>query len=303
MENKYAHVLVSAALRYVASKKHNSNNRNSDNNNNTTIEELGMDGLDDGGYEMVQVLQSDTFTPTDIQNFLPPPIKEELKKNGGLQYNLQIQLNKLCNLQNPRIVGRITASSDGGAGMSTYVVKTKDIIDYIHDCQQHQFITTRLGDEAARICSILKDYSYLESDLVAEKAMMPTKDARDVLHRLFRQGYIGLLNLNQGKQYNTSSMIYLWEYNRKKIIRKVSDDVCTALLNMRLRRQHEITRGAQFMDRAANAGQSDFDENEHKADLEERRKFAVGIQRLDNAILSLDELSMTFEDFHDVLVR
>jgi hypothetical protein len=257
--------------------------------------------VDETTYDAAQpiLLQSEIFSSSELAKYLPAAVKDDFKQRpGGFLHNLENQLNVLCDVQNPRVFGRMTcANGGGGDGSSRFFVRTRDMVNFLHDCQRHQFIKSNLGNDAARTISILKEHSFLESDLVAEKAMMPPKETRDVLHDLFRRGYINLLNLNQGKQFNTSSSIYLWEYNCTKLQRKVSDEVCVALLNMRLRRQHEICRGAQFMDRAATVAANSMGENEHKADLEERRSFAVGLQRIDNAILSLDELSMTLEDF------
>jgi hypothetical protein len=36
------------------------------------------------------------------------------------------------------------------------------------------------GEVAARICSILMEKGYLESDVIAEMAMVPAKDTREV---------------------------------------------------------------------------------------------------------------------------
>mmetsp|Transcript_10883 Transcript_10883/g.25966 ORF Transcript_10883/g.25966 Transcript_10883/m.25966 type:complete len:501 (+) Transcript_10883:649-2151(+) len=299
--SKYSRLLVMAALRYVSHKKHAA--AVGVNDDDVVGEDDGtgtmMAVIDETSYDAAQpiILQSEIFTSSELAKYLPASVREDFKQQpGGFLHNLENQLNVLCDVQTPRVFGKMTPA--GGGGSSRYYVRTRDMVRYLHDCQQHQFIKSNLGINAARTVSILKEHSFLESDLVAEKAMMPPKETRDVLHNLFRQGYVNLLNLNQGKQYNTSTTIYLWEYNRTKLQRKVSDEVCTALLNMRLRRQNEICRGAQFMDRAATAAANSMGgENEHKADQEERRKFAVGLQRIDNAILSLDELSMTLEDF------
>ena len=299
-KSKHTHWLVMAALRYVSHKKHAAAAAAEviiDDGDDDTM----MPVVDETSYDAAQpiILQSDIFTSSELVKYLPTTVKEDFKQRpGGFLHNLENQLNVLCDVQNPRVFGRMTSSGGGDGGASSrFFVRTRDMVNFLHDCQRHQFIKSNLGNDAARTISILKEHSFLESDLVAEKAMMPPKEARDVLHDLFRRGYINLLNLNQGKQYNTSSSIYLWEYNCPKLQRKISDEVCTALLNMRLRRQHEICRGAQFMDRAATVAANSLGENEHKEDQEERRRFAVGLQRIDNAILSLDELSMTLLDF------
>jgi DNA-directed RNA polymerase III subunit RPC3 len=115
------------------------------------------------------------------------------------------------------------------------------------------------------------------------------------LHRLYRENIISLFNLNQGKQHNPANMIYMWAVDKKKILRNVTDNVCTAFLNMRLRRQHEVEVGKDWIVRAKEAGATD--ENENETDKVNYTRFCQGLERLDNAILQLDETLMVLKDF------
>jgi DNA-directed RNA polymerase III subunit RPC3 len=90
-------------------------------------------------------------------------------------------------------------------------------------------------------------------------------------------------------------MIYLWTVNGQRIVKNVTDNVCTALLNLRLRRQHEVEIGKNWIERAQEAG--DIDENEHHEDKMNHRKFKLGLERLYNSCLQLDETLMVMEDF------
>lgn len=130
---------------------------------------------------------------------------------------------------------------------------------------------------------------------IADAAMLPAKDTREKLHRLYRDNYVELFNINIGKQHNPSSMIYLWTFSKSKVARVVSENVCTALCNMRLRRQHEEEVGRDFIERAKDGGATD--ENEHEADKKEYNQFCKGLERLDNAILQLDETLMVLKDY------
>jgi len=130
---------------------------------------------------------------------------------------------------------------------------------------------------------------------IADSAMVPAKDTREVLHRLFRENYIELFNINQGKMHNPTNMIYLWGFSQSKSTRVISDNVCTAFCNLRLRRQHEVEVGKDFIERAKDAGSTD--ENENEADKLEYSRFCRGLERLDNALLQLDETVMVLKDY------
>jgi DNA-directed RNA polymerase III subunit RPC3 len=115
------------------------------------------------------------------------------------------------------------------------------------------------------------------------------------LHRLYRSNYISLFNINQGKQHNPAHMIYLWSLNKHRILNVITDTVCTCLLNMRLRRQHEVEVGKDWIERAKEA--SGNYENDNETDKMNYNRFCQGLERIDNATLQLDETIMVLKDF------
>lgn len=115
------------------------------------------------------------------------------------------------------------------------------------------------------------------------------------MHRLYREHYIDLFNINQGKSHNPNSMFYLWTLTKPRTLRKVTDNVCSALCNIRLRRQHEVEVGKDWIERAKEAGAAD--ENENEADKLNYTRFCLGLERLDSAALQLDETLMVLMDY------
>jgi DNA-directed RNA polymerase III subunit RPC3 len=87
-------------------------------------------------------------------------------------------------------------------------------------------------------------------------------------------------------------MIYLWTVDRKKMQETVTANVCLALTNIRLRRQHEVEVGKAWIERS-----KEKEVNEHEMDKENYNKFCQGLERLDNAALQLDETLMVLLDF------
>ena len=90
-------------------------------------------------------------------------------------------------------------------------------------------------------------------------------------------------------------MIYLWGYSRPRGTRATAENVCTALYNMRLRRQHEVEVGKDWIERAKEAGA--IDENENEVDKLMFSRFCQGLERLDNAAIQLDETLMVLKDY------
>lgn len=118
---------------------------------------------------------------------------------------------------------------------------------------------------------------------------------QQILHKLYRANYVTLLTLNQSKQHNPANMIYLWTVEKSKMQQNVTDNVCRALTNIRLRRQHEESVGKDLIERAKEA--NDADVNEQEMDKVNYTKFCLGLERLDNACLQLDETLMVLFDF------
>ena len=235
------------------------------------------------------------FTPEDIMTFLPPPILAELKnKAGGAVSNLSAALISLSQFTYPQVIAEVEEAR-GHAQGGKFEITTRQVMSYLKGRILHEVIKEHYGDVAARMCSILQAKGHLESDTIAESAMVPAKDARELLHRLYKSNYISLFYLQQAKQHNPANAMYLWFVDNDKIKKTVLLNTFKALYNLRLRRQHEVEVGKDWIERAKEAGETD--ENDSELDKLNYNKFCQGLERLDNACLQLDETLMLLKDF------
>lgn len=90
-------------------------------------------------------------------------------------------------------------------------------------------------------------------------------------------------------------MIYLWTVEKPKLHETVTQNVCRAMTNLRLRRQHEESVGKALIERAKEADEADV--NEQEIDKANYNKFRLGLERLENAISQLDETLMCLFDY------
>lgn len=267
--------IISASLKLLARRDH------------------GFDGAarDDDRY----LDERTTFCPDEILEFLPGPIRTSLEaKRGGAALNLSNALVALTELDWPRSVMEVE-DARGHPRHGRFEIHINDILGYLRQRVLHQMILDHHGEVAARIVSILQSKGHLDADAIADAAMVPAKDVREILHRLYKANYISLLVLQQSKQYNPSNAYYLWHVESDRLFQKVTDNVCKACLHLRLRRRHEMELGKDWVERAKE--QTMVDENEHKLDRENYNKFCQGLERLDNATLQLDETLMVLRDF------
>jgi len=235
------------------------------------------------------------FSVDRILRYLPKAVVQSFeKKEGGVVRNIYQTLVDLTHVRDPVVVEQVEVAP-GQPAHSKFQIQARKLVEYLRVRIIHQIIRDSHGEVAARICHILRLNGYSESDQIAELAMAPAKDTRELLHRLYRDKYIELFNINQGKQHNPFSMIYLWGYSRPRCARNARDNVCTALCNMRLRRQKEVEVGKDWINRAKEAEATD--ENENEADKLMFSRFCQGLERLDNAAIQLDETLMVLNDY------
>lgn len=232
-----------------------------------------------------------TFTPSEIVKFLPKPVLQIFeKKAGGLSRGLAQAFEELTKMDTPQVVRRIGAAHPE----PRFEITVGPLLEYLQTRVVHQLIYDRHGEVAARIITILEKQGWMESDALAEQAMVPAKDTREILHCLYRSRYVELLQLSSRQQYNPANIIYLWGVQRKRLWKKIAENVAEALWKIRLRRQHQLQMGKDWVERAQTA---DADENDHETDRLNYQKFCLGLERLDFAALQLDDTLMVMHDF------
>jgi DNA-directed RNA polymerase III subunit RPC3 len=275
------------------------------------------------------------FTVADIMKYIPKSVIQIIEKNvgenGGSASNVESSIEQilcdLCSLNHhPHFLRRISDSYHGNDDRKSQEQIAFEVVlptisnDYI-DRIIYQVVHDRHGAIAARVVSILTVKGYLESDRIADIAMVPAKDTREVLHHLYRSRYVELLQLSNSsrQQYNPNNAIYLWGIERPRLIQRMIDDIAKALYNLQLRRQHEIeTIGAEWLVRTttnqhhppySHDQTNNFTTNVENLDLnitnsvdrENYTRFCIGLERIDVASIQLDETLMALFDFPKIL--
>jgi hypothetical protein len=232
---------------------------------------------------------STVFSISDVLPYIPKSVRQVWEqKEGDVMVHWHQAWRSLSERTNPQVARRV--------GDDTFEIALTHLTTYLTDRIIYQVVLDRHGEVAARVASILLKHGYLESERLAETAMVPAKDTREVLHHLFRSRYVELVQLSSSRQYNPANAIYAWGVERTRLRRNITDDVAKALGNVRLRREHEVeVIGKNWMERAQQA--SDMDENDHEIDQRNYQKFCLGLERLDVAALQLDETLMALCDF------
>jgi hypothetical protein len=233
-----------------------------------------------------------TFTPLDIIKYLPKPVLQILeKKPGGLQLNLTKSLDALADCSH--LVRKHSEAA--------FEIVVTRIRSSLQERAMHQMIHDRHGQVAARIVAILAQHKWLESDIVAEHAMVPAKDVRQWLHQLYKNRYVDLLQLSATATSSSSSSasatrtpahtIYVWgaSNNPRHVAAR---QVATALYNVRSRQASFRASNQHWMER-----EKAQETNSAHDDQETYRIFCAGLERLGTAASQLDETFMLLMDY------
>eukprot|EP00804_Cyclotella_cryptica_P007865 CCRYP_001428-RA/>CCRYP_001428-RA protein AED:0.45 eAED:0.45 QI:0/-1/0/1/-1/1/1/0/131 len=127
---------------------------------------------------------------------------------------------------------------------------------------------------------------HMESDAIVKDAVVPAKEAREILHRLHYGKYVNLFDMHMTKAHNSATAIYLWCVIQDRLLEVVLNNVYLAIFHLLLQRQHEVEVGKDWMDGAKETGVRE--ENAHE---EDKRRY-----RLDCACLQLDKTLMFLKD-------
>eukprot|EP00804_Cyclotella_cryptica_P026390 CCRYP_008085-RA/>CCRYP_008085-RA protein AED:0.00 eAED:0.00 QI:255/-1/1/1/-1/1/1/17/730 len=273
--------IVTAALTFGARQEH------------APIEQiLGLEESEEDKHR--RMAEWGAFTPSDIVPYLPADALKAMQSLvGGTLQNLSATLIRMSQLKYPPIVVQVEDASGHPSG-GKFEICTRQLLQRLRDRILHRIITQRHGLVAARIVSLLHVKGHMESDAIAEDAMVPAKEAREILHRLHRDKYVNLFDMHMTKTHNSATAIYLWHVIQDRLLEAVLNDVYLAIFHLRLRRQHEVEVGKDWMDRAKEAGATE--ENAHEEDKRRYHKFCKGLERLDCACLQLDETLMVLKD-------
>jgi len=280
--------LVAAALRFAAHRE------------NLPIDGSGGvggagSGGGGGGGTRPPPGEEGIFSPDDIVRYLPPAVQDRFKSRaGGVRSNVSVVLQELCGFSYPTILTEVEDAAGHPLG-GKFEVMTTQLVRHLRGRVVHGIVREHRGIVASRICALLEVRGRLESDAIADGAMVPAKDVREIIHTLYKDNYVTITNLQLTKNHNPQTAIYLWGVSHSRLLSTVLGNIIRVMHNLRLRRQHEVGVGREWIERAKEAGESD--ENDSELDKIKYEKFCRGLERLDDALLRLDETLMILRDF------
>ena len=184
-------------------------------------------------------------------------------------------------------------------GGTNYCVNMRRIVDLIRIKEVEAVVRERFGGPACRIFRLLLLKRNLEQKQIAEMAMIPIKDTRELLYKLLKAEYIQIQEVARTSDHAPSRTFYLWRVDLLRVVEQVGRELYRATSNLRARLIHELDQERETLtlleraqDKISRGGESTVALTAtQRANLVRMRTIAT---RLESSLLRLDELVLIF---------
>jgi len=154
-------------------------------------------------------------------------------------------------------------------------------------------VRERFGGPACRIFRLLLLKRNLEQKQIAEMAMIPVKDTRELLYKLLKAKYVQIQELARTMDHAPSRTFYLWRVDPICAAGQVGREIYKATFNLRARLMFEMTQEQEtlrLLGKAQNTNDFPLTVTQRNS-LMRIKTLAV---RLEGSLLRLDELALFF---------
>lgn len=264
------------------------------------------------GSEIVRtMLRMSELTTDKLANATAPmsfhEILRALPGNLNLDRNSLEQYLKVLTEDQTRIVSKV---AEAGGGM--YIVDLKEgSVAVCLSCIQ-SVVQERFGSKSHRIFKLLVLKKYLEQRQIESFALIPAKEAKDLLYQMFAEGYVSVQELSKAPDHAPSRTYYPFFINLRQVAQKQQDRCFKSLANLIARRKYEMNENKRLLEKAqrveviANSFRSSGADESHIAEIEEMitpseqellKLNKARMAKLETSELQLDEMMFTLENF------
>ena len=176
---------------------------------------------------------------------------------------------------------------------ANYCVNMRRIIDLIRIKEIEAVVRERFGGPACRIFRLLLLKRNLEQKQIAEMAMIPVKDTRELLYKLLKAEYVQIQEVARTSDHAPSRTFYLWRVDLLRVVEQVGRDLYRATSNLRARLLYELSLEKEtlmLLERAQDKSTIPLTTGQRQNLVRMRTKAT----RLEGAIMRLDELVLIF---------
>uniref|UniRef100_H3DQC2 DNA-directed RNA polymerase III subunit RPC3 n=1 Tax=Tetraodon nigroviridis TaxID=99883 RepID=H3DQC2_TETNG len=198
-------------------------------------------------------------------------------------------------------VGR---AGESGGGM--YVVNLHKVLANLARATLESIVQERFGSRSARIFRLLLRKRHLEQKQVEDFAMIPAKEAKDMLYMLLSQNLVQLQEIPKTPDFAPSRTFYLYTCNQLPTARMLLQNCYKTVANLIVRRLFESKESKRLLEKSQRIEailaslQASGAEPEQLTEVEEMIT-APERQQLDSLRLHLNKLDLAENQVDDTI--
>ncbi|XP_021239474.1 DNA-directed RNA polymerase III subunit RPC3 isoform X2 [Numida meleagris] len=210
----------------------------------------------------------------------------------------------------------VAKSGDSGGG--TYTVNLHRALSSLATATLESIVEERFGSRCARIFRLLLRKQHLEQKQVEDFAMIPAKEAKDMLYRMLSGNFVALQEIPKTPDHAPSRTFYLYTVNVPSSARMLLHRCYKSVANLMERRQHETRENKRLLEKsqrveailasmqATGAERAQLQEIEEMITAPERQQLESlkrNVNKIDASENQVDETIFVLESFIESTVK
>uniref|UniRef100_A0A8C8ZR50 DNA-directed RNA polymerase III subunit RPC3 n=1 Tax=Prolemur simus TaxID=1328070 RepID=A0A8C8ZR50_PROSS len=267
--------------------------------------------MDQTSSEIVRTMlrMSEITTPSSAP-FTQPLSSNEIFRSLPVGYNISKQvLDQYLTLLADDPLEFVGKSGDSGGGMYVISILTSYFLTVSHLLSS---FLSRFGSRCARIFRLVLQKKHLEQKQVEDFAMIPAKEAKDMLYKMLSENFISLQEIPKTPDHAPSRTFYLYTVNILSAARMLLHRCYKSIANLIERRQFETKENKRLLEKsqrveaiiasmqATGAEEAQLQEIEEMITAPERQQLETlkrNVNKLDASEIQVDETIFLLESY------
>ncbi|XP_053906867.1 DNA-directed RNA polymerase III subunit RPC3 [Cuculus canorus] len=274
--------------------------------------------MDQTSSEIVRtMLRMSEVTTSSSAPYTQPLSSNEIFRSLPAGYNIGKQvLDQYLTLLADDPLEFVGKSGDSGGGM--YTVNLHKALAALATATLESIVEERFGSRCARIFRLLLRKKHLEQKQVEDFAMIPAKEAKDMLYKMLSENFVSLQEIPKTPDHAPSRTFYLYTVNVLSSARMLLHRCYKSVANLMERRQHETKENKRLLEKsqrveailasmqATGAEEAQLQEIEEMITAPERQQLENlkrNVNKIDASENQVDETIFVLESFLGSTVR
>uniref|UniRef100_A0A2K6TW05 DNA-directed RNA polymerase III subunit RPC3 n=1 Tax=Saimiri boliviensis boliviensis TaxID=39432 RepID=A0A2K6TW05_SAIBB len=274
--------------------------------------------MDQTSSEIVRtMLRMSEITTSSSAPFTQPLSSNEIFRSLPVGYNISKQvLDQYLTLLADDPLEFVGKSGDSGGGM--YVINLHKALASLATATLESVVQERFGSRCARIFRLVLQKKHLEQKQVEDFAMIPAKEAKDMLYKMLSENFISLQEIPKTPDHAPSRTFYLYTVNILSAARMLLHRCYKSIANLIERRQFETKENKRLLEKsqrveaiiasmqATGAEEAQLQEIEEMITAPERQQLETlkrNVNKLDASEIQVDETIFLLESYIECTMK